>query len=321
MSVGKVKVSEKIAIGTAQSKLILVGEHAVVHGQPAIAIPFPLIGVESIVERVIGNVYLDSSLYQGPVESAPKSLGGVVNTIKQTLKILKIPYRDLLIRIKSSIPPGKGLGSSASVAIAIVKSLFMYSNEKYTKEQLLQLANISETFAHGAPSGIDPLTITSQNPVWYKKEEPIDYITPSGEFFFVVADSGRMADTKTAVQTVTELIKQAPKKVSRKIERIGDITYQAREALEKSSKQLLGYLLDEAQNELEAIGVSDSSLNKLIKFAREQGALGAKLTGGGNGGCIIALARNEIHSLQLSEKLKQFGAQTVWPFALKSENG
>lgn len=321
MSVEKITIPEKIATGVAHSKLILVGEHAVVHGQPAIAIPFPLIGVESIVERVIGNVYLDSSLYQGPVESAPKSLGGVVNTIKQTLKILKIPYRDLLIRIKSSIPPGKGLGSSASVAIAIVKSLFMYSNEKYTKEQLLQLANISETFAHGAPSGIDPLTITSQNPVWYKKEEPIDYITPSGEFFFVVADSGRMADTKTAVQTVTELIKQAPKKVSRKIERIGDITYQAREALEKSSKQLLGYLLDEAQNELEAIGVSDSSLNKLIKFAREQGALGAKLTGGGNGGCIIALARNEIHSLQLSEKLKQFGAQAVWPFALKSENG
>src|SRR5690625_2937779 len=319
MSVEKITIPEKIATGVAHSKLILVGEHAVVHGQPAIAIPFPLIGVESYVERVIGNVYLDSSLYQGPMESAPKSLAGIVNTIKQTLKILKIPYRDLLIRIKSSIPPGKGLGSSASVAIAVVKSLFMYSNEQYTKEQLLQLANISETFAHGAPSGIDPLTITSQSPIWYRKEEPIDYIEPSGEFYFVVADSGRMADTKSAVNTVTNLIKQTPKKVYGKIERIGEITYQAREALEKSSKQLLGYLLDEAQNELEAIGVSDTSLNKLIAFARQQGALGAKLTGGGNGGCIIALAQNEIHSLQLSEKLKKFGAQAVWPFALKCE--
>ncbi|MEI3613661.1 mevalonate kinase [Pseudogracilibacillus sp. SO30301A] len=319
MSVEKITIPEKIATGVAHSKLILVGEHAVVHGQPAIAIPFPLIGVESIVERVIGSVYLDSSLYQGPVESAPKSLAGIVNTIKQTLKILKIPYRDLLIRIKSSIPPGKGLGSSASVAIAIVKSLFMYSNEQYTKEQLLQLANISEKFAHGAPSGIDPLTITSHSPIWYKKEEPIDYIAPSGEFYFVVADTGRMADTKSAVSTVKDLIKQTPQKVYGKIERIGDITYQAREALEKSSKQLLGYLLNEAQKELEAIGVSDSSLNKLIHFAREEGALGAKLTGGGNGGCIIALAQNEIHSKQLSEKLKNFGAQAVWPFVLKSE--
>src|SRR5690625_2507445 len=319
MNVEKITIPEKIATGVAHSKLILVGEHAVVHGQPAIAIPFPLIGVESIVEHVIGNVYLDSSLYQGPVESAPKSLAGLVSTIKQTLKILNIPYRDVLIRIRSSTPPGKGLGSSASVAIASVKSLFMYSNEKYTKEQLLQLANISETFAHGAPSGIDPLTITSQSPIWYKREEPIDYITPNGEFYFVVADSGRMADTKSAVSTVTELIKRAPQKVYRKIERIGDITYQARGALEKSSKQLLGYLLNEAQNELEAIGVSDTSLNKLIEFAREQGALGAKLTGGGNGGCIIALAKNEIHSLQLSEKLKAFGAQAVWPFVLKNE--
>ncbi len=263
MSVEKVSISEKVATGVAHSKLILVGEHAVVHGQPAIAIPFPLIGVESIVERVIGNVYLDSSLYKGPMESAPKSLAGIVHTIKQTLKILQIPYEDLLIRIKSSIPPGKGLGSSASVAIAVVKSLFKYSNVQYTKEQLLQLANISETYAHGAPSGIDPLTITSQSPVWYKKEEPIDFIKPKGDFYFVVADTGRMADTKTAVKTVAQMLKSAPQVVQGKIERIGEITYQAREALEKSSKQLLGHLLNEAQKELEAIGVSDSSLNNL----------------------------------------------------------
>lgn len=320
MSIEKVTISEKVATGAAQSKLILVGEHAVVHGQPAIALPFPLIGVESIVERVIGNVYLDSSLYNGPMESAPKSLAGIVHTVKQTLKILKMPYRDLLIRIQSSIPPGKGLGSSASVAIAIVKSLFTYSEKEYTQEQLLKLASISETYAHGAPSGIDPLAITSSSPIWYKKEEPIDYIKPKGEFYFVVADTGQMADTRTAVNTVTSLLKSAPKKIYGKIERIGDITYQVRDALEKSSKDVLGYLLNEAQKELEAIGVSDENLNRLIQFARQEGALGAKLTGGGNGGCIIALAQNEIHSKQLSEKLTQLGAQAVWPFVLKSEN-
>ena len=90
----------------------------------------------------------------------------------------------------------------------------------------------------------------------------------SGEFYFVVADTGRMADTKTAVKTVAEMLKSAPQEVQGKIERIGEITYQAREALEKSSKQLLGHLLNEAQKELEAIGVSDASLNNLIQFAR-----------------------------------------------------
>lgn len=318
MNAEKIVTSEKTATGVAHSKLILVGEHAVVHGQPAIAIPFPLIGVESIVERTIGNVYLDSSLYRGPIDAAPKSLTGIVNTIKHTLDLLKIPYRDLLIRIKSSIPPGKGLGSSASVAIAIIKSLFTYSNEQYTDEQILQLANISETYAHGAPSGIDPLTITSPSPIWYRKEQPIDYITPSGEFHFVVADSGRTADTRTAINTVTKMLTLAPRKIQAKIEKIGEITYLAREALEKSGKQILGTLLNEAQKELKAIGVSDSGLNRLIEFALSEDALGAKLTGGGNGGCIIALAESEEHSLHLTEKLKQFGAQNVWPFALKS---
>lgn len=320
MSVEKVSIPETIATGVSHSKVILVGEHAVVHGQPAIAIPFPLVGVESVVEQIQGEIYLDSELYKGPLSSAPMALSGIVGTIKQTLKQLNLPCRDLFIRITSSIPPGKGLGSSASVAIAIVRSLFHYTDRTYTNEQLLKLANISETYAHGAPSGIDSLTITSPSPIWYKKDEPIDLIIPKGEFYFVVADTGQMADTKTAVSTVKQLLKLAPRKVCSQIERIGELTYQAREALEKSSKQLLGLVLDEAQKELEAIGVSNTSLNRLIHYAKQEGALGAKLTGGGNGGCIIALAQNEMHAKQLSEKLKQIGAAAVWPFVLQNQH-
>lgn len=319
MSVEKVTIQDQTAIGIAHSKLILVGEHAVVHGQPAISIPFPLIGVEVVVEHVLGDVYLDSALYQGSLDSAPKALTGIVHTLKHTLNELQIPYENLLIRIRSSIPPGKGLGSSASVAIALVKSLFAYSGQSYTEEELLRLANISETYAHGAPSGIDSLTITSPNPVWYRKEHAVEYILPNGEFHFVVADTGKVADTKSAICTVKDLIKTAPRKAYGTMERLGKITYQVRESLEKSSKHVLGFLLNEAQKELEAIGVSDTSLNRLIYYARQQGALGAKLTGGGNGGCIIALAKNEIHAMLLSEKLKQFGAQTVWPFVLKGK--
>src|SRR5690625_377583 len=315
----KVTVPEKMATGVAHSKLILVGEHAVVHGQPAIAIPFPLIKAESHIEHMVGEVYLHSSLYKGPIRHAPKPLFGIVNTIKQTLKLLEIPCKDMLIKVKSTIPPGKGLGSSASVAISIIKALFSYVNEPYTNEQLLILANISEKYAHGAPSGIDPLTITSSSPIWYKKDEPIDYITPKGEFHFVVVDSGEMANTKTAVGNVKRLVEESPQIANEKINRLGQITHEMRESLEKASKQLLGSLLNEAQKNLEAIGVSNTTLNKLISFVRDEGALGAKLTGGGNGGCIIALAQNELHSRQLSEKLKQYGAEKVWPFVLRSK--
>jgi len=319
MSVEKITALARKGVGVANSKLILVGEHAVVHGQPAIAIPFPLIGVEATVETISGPMQIDSAFYQGPMKNAPDSIRGIVNCIEETLDYLKIPKKDLLIRIDSSIPPGKGLGSSASVAIAVIKSLFSYVNQNYTEEMLLRLANIAETYAHGSPSGIDPLTITSECPIWYKKEQPFDYIEPKSDFYFIVADSGQIADTRSAIESVASLLKAAPRKIQSKIERIGEITYQVREALEKASKYVLGQLLNEAQKELEALGVSDAGLNRLIDFALKEGALGAKLTGGGNGGCIIALAKNELHSQYLTERLLRLGAQAVWPFVLKKK--
>ncbi|WP_174615449.1 mevalonate kinase [Virgibacillus ihumii] len=318
MSAEKATTSEQTAIGIAHSKLILIGEHAVVHGQPAIAIPFPLVGVESIVDYVPGSVKINSTFYTGPIESAPDSLEGLVTCIQETMKHLQLPCEDFMIRIKSSIPPGKGLGSSASVAIAVIKSLFAFFGEKYSEQDLLNLSNISETYAHGVPSGIDTLTITSGSPVWYEKDEPINFINPEGDFHFIVADSGRVGDTRSAVESVATLLRSAPKRIQHKLDRIGEITHRARNALETASKHLLGQMLNEAQRELEALGVSDAGLNRLIYFARQEGALGAKLTGGGNGGCIIALARNEVHSRQLAEKLRKFGAHAVWPFVLRN---
>ncbi|WP_368653795.1 mevalonate kinase [Ornithinibacillus sp. 4-3] len=318
MSIEKIR-TEKVAVGVAHSKLILVGEHAVVHGQPAIAVPFPLVGVESEVEYVLGAVKIDSTFYHGPIDSAPASLDGIVACIKETLRVLDLPCQDLLIRIRSSIPPGKGLGSSASVAIAVVKSLFSYVEREYTMDQLLHLANVSEKHAHGSPSGIDSLTITSDCPVWFEKESPVGYIKPKSDFHFIVADTGRMADTRSAIDSVTRLLKKAPQKIQEKFERLGEITHQVRDALEKASKQLLGQLLNEAQKELEALGISDAGLNRLIYYALQEGALGAKLTGSGNGGCIIALAENELHSHQLMEKLKKLGAHAVWSFVLRKK--
>src|SRR5699024_8129537 len=121
-----------------------------------------------------------------------------------------------------------------------------------------------------APSGIDPLTITSKSPIWYRKDEPIDYIQPKGKFHFVVADSGQEADTKTAVQTVRKLLQETPQFIQEKMDRIGQITYEVRDALEKSSLSALGVLLDEAQRNLDAIGVSNDMLNGLIEFVKEE---------------------------------------------------
>lgn len=317
MSAEKATTSEQIATGVAHSKLILIGEHAVVHGQPAIAIPFPLVGAECDVERVPGTLKIDSSFYHGPMNSAPSVLEGIVMCVKESLATLGMPERDLLIKIRSSIPPGKGLGSSASTAVAVIRSLFAFFDRTFTENEILSLANIAETYAHGAPSGLDPLTITSGSPVWYAKSEGPQFLHPNSDFYFIVADSGRMADTRTAIESIAERLKLAPKKIQSKLERIGELTNQVKTSLEKTGKLLLGSFLNEAQKELEALGVSDAGLNRLIYIAREEGALGAKLTGGGNGGCIIALAKDEVHSRHLAERLLTFGAHAVWPFKLK----
>src|SRR5699024_1057347 len=96
--------------------------------------------------------------------------------------------------------------------------------QTYTNEELLALANISETYAHGAPSGIDSLTITSPSPISYEKNHPIDDIVPGGEFYLVVADTGNMTETKTPGSTVKQMLELAPEKLQHKIERIGEIT-------------------------------------------------------------------------------------------------
>src|SRR5699024_11653100 len=104
--------------------------------------------------------------------------------------------------------------------ISIVRSLFAYVERSYSKEELLELANIAETYAHGSPSGIDTLTISSKCPIWYEKEKPFDYLTLGEDLHFIVADSGRVVDTKKSLESVTNLFKKAPRKIQRKIERI-----------------------------------------------------------------------------------------------------
>src|SRR5699024_1341266 len=140
------------------------------------------------------------------------------------------------------------------VATAVVIALFAYSGETYTKQQILEYANIAATHAHGSLSVIVSVTVNSVEPVRYEIEKLIDYIKVAVEFHFVVADTGREADTKTAVATVKSLMKSTPEKIEKTINRLGEITHQVRDSLENSSKQVLGALLSEAQKELVTLG-------------------------------------------------------------------
>jgi mevalonate kinase len=305
--------------GQASGKLILIGEHAVVHGQPAIAVPFTRLQVTANVGPFDGPLSIDCGIYKGPLENVPELLKGWSMCVFETLKRLGSPMQGLVIRISSTIPLGRGLGSSAAVAAATVRSLFAYHGKTATHKELMDLVNISEVYAHGSPSGIDSEAVTSEKPIWFKKGEQPESITIGHPVQLVVADSGQVGDTYGAVQGVQERLLSAPEMVKASLNHIGHLAKEARHALSSGSISLLGNVINEAQNELRNIGVSNGVLNHLISAAQHAGALGAKLTGSGRGGCIFALAEDRLHAKRIKTKLYEAGARAVWRFTIRED--
>lgn len=307
-------VTNEIGVGLAHSKLILVGEHAVVYGKPAIAIPFPL-KVKSIVQQCLGSIIFESELYTGPIDRMPEKMEGIFQCIKATLSYLNKPLQHLYIKILSSIPLGRGLGSSAAVAVALVRSLFSFFGKSPSQEELFTLVQIAETCAHGNASGIDMAVVSSEFPIWFRREKELVHIRAASPLYLVVGDTGRIGDTRTAVGNVRQQYMMDKERVNKSLDKIENIVYQARDTLLDSNTYLLGKLLDKNQEELKALGVSDEGLDKLIYKAKDLGALGAKLTGGGLGGCMIALAASLEKAKLIAEELIKSGAANSWYFS------
>lgn len=309
----------KISVGSTHSKLIMVGEHSVVYSQPAIALPFPVIEATSTVTEMSGTllsttIIIDCLYYVGPLDEAPEKMSGIVACIHETLSDLGEKPEGLHIRLSSTIPVGRGLGSSAAVAIAIVKSLFNHHGQKLTQKKLMKLVHIGETHAHGNPSGLDMAAASSDLPIWFQREEEPTPLRIGSPFYLVVADTGRIGDTRMAVESIKGKYQSNPIATQQAIDLLGEITYMAKDALLNGELELLGSCLNAAQQELFKLGVSDEGIDNLVRVAREEEALGAKLTGGGRGGCIIAVAKDEQHARKLVQALSEAGAYQTWKY-------
>lgn len=306
------------AIGEAHSKLILLGEHAVVYGQPAIAIPFPL-KIRAQVKRSIGEITISSLLYTGTIEGIPSEMNGISECIKNALMHLNKPLRDLHITINSEIPLGRGLGSSAAVATAIVRGIFLFFNMEITKEELFALVEISESHAHGKPSGIDMMAVASDSPIYFRRLEGACSFKAPNPLFMVVADSGKIGETRRAVEKVKQNQIADSERIDAVVNRIGDITEKARETIVRGDLRNLGTLLHKNHEELKTLGVSDEILDRMVDTAMNAGAIGAKLTGGGMGGCMVALANSMVDGAHISQELLKGGATSSWYFSTEGE--
>jgi mevalonate kinase len=271
------------ALGRAPGKLIVVGEHAVVHGRPAVAVPFPPVGVVAEAIPVPGAVRVTS-------ERNLTGLVGLTRTAEAALVAVGAAPANLSVHIQSSIPMGAGLGSSAATAVAVARAAAGAYGEVLSGRLLRGLAQIAEREAHGRPSGLDVEAVLAEGPIRFTMgEEPV-CVAAGFRPCWVVADSGRPRDTRSAVEAVSDWLAAAGEEGRAVLDDLAGEAELALAALRDGDAHALGAALDRAHRALRALGVSDDGLDELVAAARAAGALGAKLTGAGRGGCVVALA-------------------------------
>ena len=298
---------------SAPGKIILFGEHAVVYGRPAMAVP---------VTQVHADVEVQASSRPGIWIQAPEvDLHAELNTLPSDHPVASVihnflflwrvsPFPNLDIRIDSTIPVASGLGSGAAVTVALTRALASHFEHSITDEEVNAFAYEIEKLHHGTPSGIDNTVITYASPVYFIKGKPIETFRVGKPFTIVIGDTGIHAPTKESVGDVRKLWEANGPQWENVFDRVGEIARTAREVIEKGDTDKMGQLMDQNHALLQEMTVSSRELDTLVAAARQAGALGAKMSGGGRGGNMIALVPPELAE-RVSQSLLQAGAQSV----------
>ncbi|MBF4583293.1 mevalonate kinase [Curtobacterium sp. VKM Ac-2865] len=303
----------RVGSSTSHGKTILIGEHAVVYGAPALVLPVNDVRVTATVTPTPDRDGhgLESAVHTGPLDLAPAAVMPTVTAVTATLRHLGVTDQHFHVRVDSDVPTARGMGSSAAVAAAVtaaVADALGVTLDAQTHHDLIQEC---ERVAHGRPSGLDARGVVADVPVWFEdgRIEPVDV---TGEFVFVVADTGVPGHTRDAVAAVREHHDRAPAEVDAVIGQIGDLARRARGTLVDGDAQALGATMDAAHALLTTLDVSSDDLDRLVGAARSADALGAKLTGGGRGGCVLTLAADGDHAVRIAEALRAAGATATW---------
>lgn len=315
MSTNSASGVRQMAVGRAPGKLILIGEHAVVHGQPAVALPFPTVSASVTVCPVPGRLRLISPLWAGEFTSAdevPHEVQGLAIAALAAISHAGGEPSGLTLEVSSSVPIGSGLGSSASVAAALVRALLAAHGHAPDEATVLALTHLAERHAHGNPSGIDTHTVVMGTPIRFVKGEPVQKLKVAVPLPLVVAHTGVPGDTREAVASVQVRMEVAEVLTRARMDALGALAEVAVVALREGSLFTLGAVMNEAHKELSGLGVSHPALDRLVDAAMDSGAVGAKMTGAGRGGCILALARDKDSQHVIADALKKAGARQVW---------
>ena len=225
-----------------------------------------------------------------------------------SLEYLNIQDACIRCHIDSAIPEKRGMGSSAAISIAAIRAVFDYYQAELPRDVLEILVNRAEMIAHMNPSGLDAKTCLSDQPIRFIKNVGFEELAMDLSAYLVIADTGVYGHTREAIQVVESKGKEALPFLYA----LGELTQQAEEAIKAKDAVMLGEILTKAHGNLKEIGVSSLEADALVETALEHGALGAKMSGGGLGGCIIALVADYHQAQDLAERLEEKGAVQTW---------
>lgn len=299
---------------SAPAKAILVGEHAVVHGQPAIAVP--LSQLRACVDSHISAFPLkvsSSNAERAPFywcEDESRSTDPLMRAIELTARYFAVKSLHGELVIRSDIPIASGLGSGAAVTTALARGVAALLGRDIADEDLNAIVYEVEKLHHGTPSGIDNTVIVYEKPTYFVKDRSIDFIEINRPSTLVLGDTDVPSPTRAAVADVRIQLERQPGRTQDLFARIGALVEQARSAIEAGDHRQLGKLMTQNHRLLQALDISSVFLDRLVEAALRGGAYGAKLSGGGRGGIMIALVSPDSEA-SVKKALRQAGAKRV----------
>lgn len=299
------------ARGTGHGKIILLGEHSVVYGRPALAAAIDhgcRAEAEIAAESVLAVQPWGVRVLAQRAESDPER-----ELLRRAFAVVCEAYGDagkgLAVAATMEIPGGAGLGGSAALSVAVIRACDAALGVERDDAAVIDLSLAWERVFHGNPSGVDSAMAARGGLALYRKGQPLSAIRASVPLALAVAHSGEHGSTKAMVASVGRQHARDPEKADQIFDAIGSLVENAKTALERGELGRFGQLMDLNQTLLNTLMLSTTTLEAMCKRAREAGALGAKLTGGGGGGCMIALGRNLEHARELAAVLGEGGRE------------
>jgi mevalonate kinase len=290
-------------IGRAGGKVILLGEHAVVYGVPALAV-----GLErGVVARALAGEAPGHALHVAGwgVSVTPADgtdLGRALTALLEASGSA-VSSRPRVVHAHVELPPGGGVGCSAAIGVAVARAL----DTAASLEAIMQRATAWERVFHGNPSGVDVAAAAMGGCLRFVRGEGVEPVHGARSVHLAIGATGRASSTKVMVERVAALRERDRAGVERAFAAIASLVDVASLAVCRGDLASLGAAMDENQAHLEALGVSTAELEELVAVARASGSLGAKLTGAGGGGCAVALAASEAHAEEIVREWRHAG--------------